>query len=122
MSAFSRRPPLYNPEFTSNRFCGEEFLSASLYSGPINCKNSKAKIIGFLKSLKEFPVRKAYVFAFLFLTVISVLADQVTLKNGDRLTGSITKSDDQTLVIKTDYAGEVTVKFDAIQDITSTAT
>ncbi|MGA7635167.1 MAG: DUF481 domain-containing protein [Terriglobales bacterium] len=54
----------------------------------------------------------------LFLT-IPAFADQVALKNGDRLTGSITKSDGKQLVIKTDYAGDVTVKFDAIQSITS---
>jgi putative salt-induced outer membrane protein YdiY len=53
------------------------------------------------------------------LLAIPALADQVTLKNGDRLTGSITKSDGKTLVIKTDHAGDVTVKFDAIQAITS---
>jgi putative salt-induced outer membrane protein len=47
-------------------------------------------------------------------------ADQITLKNGDRLTGSISKSDGKELVIKTDYAGEVTVKFDAVQSITTT--
>jgi putative salt-induced outer membrane protein len=57
-------------------------------------------------------------FTMLFAT--PALADQVVLKNGDRLTGSITKSDGKTLVIKTDYAGEVTVKFDAIQSLTST--
>ncbi len=54
------------------------------------------------------------------LFAIPALADQVVLKNGDRLTGSITKSDGKTLVIKTDYAGDVTVKFDAIQSLTST--
>ena len=54
------------------------------------------------------------------LLAIPALADQVVLKNGDRLTGSITKSDGKQLVIKTDYAGDVTVKFDAIQSLTST--
>jgi hypothetical protein len=53
------------------------------------------------------------------LLAIPALADQVVLKNGDRLTGSITKTDGKELVIKTDYAGDVTVKFDAIQSITS---
>ena len=57
---------------------------------------------------------------FSFLLAVPALADQVTLKNGDRLTGSIIKSDGKELVIKTDYAGDVTVKFDAIQGITST--
>jgi putative salt-induced outer membrane protein YdiY len=64
-------------------------------------------------------VRKQLVAIVLLLLTIPALADQITLKNGDRLTGSITKSDGKTLVIKTDYAGEVTVKFDAIQAITS---
>jgi putative salt-induced outer membrane protein len=57
-------------------------------------------------------------FAFM---VVPLWADQITLNNGDRLTGSISKSDGKTLVIKTDYAGEVTVKFDAIQSITATS-
>ncbi|HSZ63196.1 MAG TPA: DUF481 domain-containing protein [Terriglobales bacterium] len=57
--------------------------------------------------------------AILILLTIPAFADQVVLKNGDRLTGSITKSDGKQLVIKTDYAGDVTVKFDAIQSITS---
>ena len=39
----------------------------------------------------------AVVFVFL-LFVIPALADQVVLKNGDRLTGSITKSDGKSLV------------------------
>ncbi|HNY40736.1 MAG TPA: DUF481 domain-containing protein [Bryobacteraceae bacterium] len=36
-------------------------------------------------------------------------ADQVALKNGDRITGKIVRSDVKTLVLKTDYAGEVTI-------------
>jgi putative salt-induced outer membrane protein len=65
-------------------------------------------------------VHKKSVVILLLLCAIPALADQVVLKNGDRLTGSITKSDGKVLVIKTDYAGEVTVNFDAIQNITST--
>jgi hypothetical protein len=37
----------------------------------------------------------------------------VTLKNGDRLTGTIVKSDTKTLLIKTELAGDVTVLWDA---------
>ena len=53
------------------------------------------------------------------LCAASALADQVTLKNGDRLTGTIAKSDDkmQTLLIKTEFAGDVTVKWEAITSI-----
>lgn len=64
-------------------------------------------------------MRSSMVVSLLVLLPASLWADQVTLNNGDRLTGSISKSDGKTLVIKTDYAGEVTVKFDAIQSITS---
>jgi putative salt-induced outer membrane protein YdiY len=64
-------------------------------------------------------VRKEFVAGLLLLLAIPALADQIVLKNGDRLTGSISKSDGKVLVIKTDYAGDVTVKFDAIQSITS---
>ncbi len=48
-------------------------------------------------------------------------ADQVTLKNGDRLTGTVVKSDGKTLVLHTDAADDVTIKFDAIQDIKTDA-
>jgi len=65
-------------------------------------------------------VRRQIAVRFLFLLLtIPAMADQVVLKNGDRLTGSIIKADGKELVIKTDYAGDVTVKFDSIQGITS---
>jgi len=52
----------------------------------------------------------------------SAWADQITLKNGDRLTGTIVKTDDkgQTLLIKTDLEGDVTVKWEGITSIVST--
>ena len=48
-----------------------------------------------------------------------LLAGQITLQNGDRLSGVIEKSDDKSLVIKTDYAGEVIVQLSAIKAIES---
>ena len=66
-------------------------------------------------------MRKRVIVAVLLLFMsVSAFADQVVLKNGDRLSGSITKSDGKTLVLKTDYAGDVTIKFDAIQSFSST--
>jgi putative salt-induced outer membrane protein YdiY len=50
----------------------------------------------------------------------ALFADQVLLKNGDRLTGTITKSDDKTLLIKTEFAGDVTVQWPAVQEVSST--
>ena len=65
-------------------------------------------------------MRTKLVVGVLVLLAIPALADQVVLKNGDKFTGSIVKSDGKTLVVKTEYAGDVTVKFDAIQSVTST--
>lgn len=56
----------------------------------------------------------------LILMIVPVLlADQVTLKNGDRLSGSITGFDGKVLNLKTDYAGAVSLKWDAVQTISS---
>lgn len=63
---------------------------------------------------------KVLALIFVFLFPASLFADQILLKNGDRLTGSIEKSDDKTLVIKTEFAGEVTVQWPAVQEINST--
>src|SRR5262245_51237047 len=48
-------------------------------------------------------------------------ADQATLTNGDRLSGTIVKTDDQTktLLIKSEFAGDVTVQWSAVSAIVS---
>jgi putative salt-induced outer membrane protein len=51
--------------------------------------------------------------------VPAAFADQITLKNGDRLSGKIVKSDGKTLILHTEFAGDVTLKFDAITQITT---
>jgi putative salt-induced outer membrane protein len=56
----------------------------------------------------------------LCLLVVSARADQVTLKNGDRLTGTIVKADAKTMLIKTELAGEVNVQWDGVTSIVST--
>jgi putative salt-induced outer membrane protein YdiY len=66
-----------------------------------------------LRKVKFIPL-----VVFLGLASLS-FADQVTLKNGDHLTGTIVKSDGKTLVLHTDFAGDVTINFDAITQITS---
>ena len=65
---------------------------------------------------------QALAFTFVFLFPIALFADQIVLKNGDRLTGTIEKSDAKSLIIKTEFAGEVTVDWPAVQEITSTQT
>lgn len=55
------------------------------------------------------------------IAVQGVLADQITLKNGDRLTGAIVKKDGKTLTVKTDAFGIVTLPWDQVTAIQSDA-
>jgi len=64
-------------------------------------------------------IAKVGICLFIVVACSSLFADQITMKNGDRLTGTIEKSDDKSLVIKTEFAGEVTVDWSAIQDVKS---
>jgi putative salt-induced outer membrane protein len=66
-------------------------------------------------------LRKVEVVALiLFLGLATaVFADQITLKNGDRLTGTVVKSDGKVLVLHTEFAGDVTLQFAAITQITT---
>jgi putative salt-induced outer membrane protein YdiY/sporulation protein YlmC with PRC-barrel domain len=59
--------------------------------------------------------------ALLLLTFMfpTAWADQVLLKNGDRVTGSIVKKDGKDLKIKTDQFGAVTIPWDQIESITA---
>ncbi len=50
-----------------------------------------------------------------------LLADQITLKNGDRLSGAIVKYDGKNLILKSELAGQVTIPWDAVTTITSSA-
>ncbi len=64
-------------------------------------------------------LRRIQLLALIVLLSLSpaLFADQVTLKNGDRLTGTVVKSDGKTLVLHTDAVGDVTIQFAAIQEI-----
>lgn len=66
---------------------------------------------------------RTLVFTVLSLSLFAVAnrADQVTLKNGDRLTGTIVKldPDGKKLLIKTELAGDVAVSFDAVTAVVS---
>lgn len=55
----------------------------------------------------------------LLLASLACWGDEVQLKNGDRITGGITSSDGKTLNVKTAYAGDLTIQWDAVQSVTS---
>ncbi len=69
-----------------------------------------------MAKLRVFYLATIFVFAF----SVTLFADQIVLTNGDRITGQILKSDDKELVIKSEYAGEITVQWPAVRGITST--
>ncbi len=66
-------------------------------------------------------LRKIELIALIVLVGLTsaAFADQITLKNGDRLTGTVVKSDGKTLVLHTDFAGDITLQFAAITQITT---
>lgn len=45
----------------------------------------------------------------LFSLVLSLSADQITLKNGDRVSGKIVTADDKTVTLKTGFAGDIKI-------------
>jgi putative salt-induced outer membrane protein YdiY len=47
----------------------------------------------------------------------SLRADEVKLKNGDRLTGTVVKSDGKTLTLKTEFVGVVNIAWDAVEQV-----
>lgn len=47
------------------------------------------------------------------------LADDVVLKNGDRLTGHIIRCDGKELTLHSEFAGEVTIQWSGIQHMSS---
>ncbi len=64
-------------------------------------------------------MRRTMLLLVTLLVCPSLFADQVTLKNGDRLTGTIESADAKTLVIKTPLEGVVTVEWPAVVSIAS---
>ena len=55
----------------------------------------------------------------MLLVPVVVMADQIVLKNGDRVTGSIVSKDPESLKIKTLHFGEVTTKWEHVESITT---
>ncbi|MBN8733731.1 MAG: DUF481 domain-containing protein [Acidobacteria bacterium] len=66
----------------------------------------------------HYPSLRRLLYSF-FLLSLFLHADQITLKNGDRLTGSIVKSDEKELILKTEFAGEVKILWSAITGLTA---
>lgn len=61
-------------------------------------------------------------FLILFALAGEAFADQILLKNGDRLTGTIVRSDGKTIVFNSDLVGEVSVALDSVTNVMSDKT
>ena len=59
------------------------------------------------------------VFLQLSLITVPVFADQIFLKNGDRISGEILKKEKDKISIKTDAAGTLEIKWEAVEKITA---
>jgi putative salt-induced outer membrane protein YdiY len=57
------------------------------------------------------------VLAAVILLPSAVLADSVTLKNGDHLTGTVTQLAGGKLTVKTSYAGDLTITWDEVTSV-----
>ena len=58
-----------------------------------------------------------FVFFLLLLSVTPALADEVHLKNGDRISGKIIRMEEDKLVVKTDYAGEISLAWAQVASV-----
>jgi putative salt-induced outer membrane protein YdiY len=61
----------------------------------------------------------AFVAALSFLCSVADAADQVELKNGDRLSGTVVKHTGETLVFTTPYAKEIPIAWAEVQSLTT---
>ncbi len=59
------------------------------------------------------------IFILIFITCPNVFADQIFLKNGDRVSGKIVKKDGDKIVIQTEAAGEISVLWSSVEKIVS---
>ncbi len=62
-----------------------------------------------------------FVLTSLRATTTAAMADEIRLRNGDRLTGELVKMEEGQLSFKTSYAGEVTVTWSEIAEIRTEA-
>jgi putative salt-induced outer membrane protein YdiY len=75
---------------------------------PISERGNK---MSFMKS------KTIFLSSLVCLALNTAWADQVALKNGDRVTGSIIKKDGKNITIKTDHFGVVTTAWDQVESV-----
>lgn len=67
----------------------------------------------------KFPGVFAAIVLLVLATPVVAAADTIVLQNGDHVTGSLVSADGKTLAIKTSYAGQISVKWTDVKQITT---
>ena len=55
----------------------------------------------------------------LFMSIVPVVADELRMKNGDRISGTVIRMEDEKLIFKTSYTGEISINWADIATITT---
>lgn len=70
--------------------------------------------------MKKWGIGLAGLFVFVCAMASPAEADEVFLKNGDRLSGDIVKMEGESIIIKTSYAGDIKIDWKEVQGVNST--
>jgi hypothetical protein len=93
-------------------------ISPNLLTAPIRWLESRGTRKDLIH-MSMYSIKIRFLMALAALTLSSAWADQIVLKDGDRITGSIVKKDGQTVTIDSKNFGLVTLKWDDIATITT---
>ena len=67
--------------------------------------------------MRTLPLLCAAALLFSAPAALSAAADEIVLQNGDRLTGDIVEKSGDKLVLRTDYAGEIGVRWSLVKSV-----
>ncbi len=67
--------------------------------------------------MKIYLKTQFFVLLCLFFSLATAFAGQVKLRNGDRVSGRIMRLEEQKLVLKTDYAGEIGISWEQVASV-----
>lgn len=70
--------------------------------------------------MKKWGIGLAGLFVFVCAMASPAEADEVFLKNGDRLSGDLIKMDGEFIIIKTSYGGDIKINWKEVQGVNST--
>jgi putative salt-induced outer membrane protein YdiY len=91
------------------RESGDALAEEQVIYGLARIISTRSIVLKFIKSV---------LLLLLFVGAV-VNAEQISLKNGDRLTGTIVSMDGKKLVLKTTYAGDVSINWNSVEQFAS---